>query len=314
VLYPLSYEGGRPGGRPGPARSDTDISIQGADAYYAHGMAAAATALSNDAVHFPDVASTRFYVGALAKLSVLQYFVAEAAVIGAWAGPEPYSRRDGLISDLGAVGCGEFDGRDVCSPAHLLMNASFVVQGLGMVVGALLLGSVLLCTAARPGLTPGPARRVRGAAATAVRSLTFAAGAGTVMVGLVPEDAGSAWHLVGAVAYFAGGAVALLLLGSLWFRQTPLGWLILACGVVSFGALVTSGVTGLHVPEPGTLERLMGYPITIGVGAAGLVVAQRVRQERAIRRAHRGPAAQEAERRSPEAGKVPAREPEADRR
>jgi hypothetical membrane protein len=289
VLYPLSYEGGRPGRRPGPARSDTDISIQGADAYYALGMAADATVLSNDAVYLPDVASTRFYVGALAKLSVLQYFVAEAAVIGAWAGRGPYSRRDGLISDLGAVGCGEFAGRDVCSPAHLLMNASFVVQGLGMVVGALLLGSVLLCTAALPRvrLTPGPARRTRRAVATAARSLMCAAGAGNVMVGLVPEDAGSVWHVVGAVVYFAAGAVALLLLGWLWFRQTPLGWLILACGVASFGALVTSGVTGLRVPEPGTLERLMGYPITIGVAAAGLVVAQRVRQERTVRKAQK---------------------------
>lgn len=248
-------------------------------------MAGTATAPGNDAVHSLDVAATRFYIGALAKLSVLQYFVAEAAVIGAWAGHEPYSRRDGLISDLGAVGCGGFDGRDVCSPAHLLMNASFVVQGLGMVVGALLLGSVLLCTAARPRLTPGPAPGARGAAALAIRSLTVAAGAGTVLVGMVPEDTGSVWHLVGAVTYFAGGAVALLLLGWLWIRQTPLGWLILACGVVSFGALVTSGVTGLRVPEPGTLERLMGYPITIGVSAAGLVVAQRVRRARTARQA-----------------------------
>jgi hypothetical membrane protein len=255
-------------------------------------MAAAATALRNDVVYLPDVAATRFYVGALAKLSVLQYFVAEAAVIGAWAGREPYSRREGYISDLGALGCGEFGGRDVCSPAHLLMNASFVVQGLGMVVGALLLSSVLLRTAARAGarLAVEPARRTPWAAAIAAiaaRSLTLAAGAGTVIVGLVPEDTGSVWHVVGAVMYFAAGAVALLLLGCLWFRQTPLCWLILACGVVSFGALMTSGVTGMHVPEPGTLERLMGYPITIGVAAVGLVVAQRVRQERAVRKAQK---------------------------
>lgn len=248
-------------------------------------MAAPATSRSTGAVSLADVASTRFYLGALAKLSVLQYFVAESAVIGAWAGREPYSRREGLISDLGAVGCGEFDGRNVCSPAHLLMNASFVVQGVGMMVGAIFLGSVLLCTAARPQPAAALVRRTRRAAATAVRCLMFAAGAGTVMVGLVPEDVGSRWHVVGAVSYFVAGAVALLLLGWLWFRQTPLGWLILACGAVSFGALVAAGVTGLHVPEPGTLERLMGYPITIGTAAAGLVVAQRVRQERAARKA-----------------------------
>ncbi|WP_240689848.1 DUF998 domain-containing protein [Arthrobacter sp. PAMC25564] len=120
----------------------------------------------------------------------------------------------------------------------------------------------------------------------AARSLTLVAGAGTVIVGLVPEDTGSAWHLVGAVVYFAAGAVALLLLGCLWFRQPPLGWSILACGAVSFGALVASGLTGMQVPEPGTLERLMGCPITIGVAAVGLV-AQRVRQERAARSAGR---------------------------
>ncbi|WP_091564006.1 hypothetical protein [Arthrobacter sp. ok362] len=258
-------------------------------------MTAGTTELSAGALYYPDVAATRFYVGALAKLSVLQYFVAEAAVIGAWAGTEPYSRRTGYISDLGALACGDFDGRDVCSPAHLLMNASFVVQGLGMVIGALLLGSALLCCAARPG---GPLRhgrapgRVTGrarwgagvVAAVAARLLTGTAGAGTIIVGLVPEDSGSAWHVVGALMYFAAGALALLVIGWLWLRQTPLGWFILACGAVSLAALIAGGLTAMHVPEPGTLERLMGYPITLGIAAAGLVIAQRVQRERTVRK------------------------------
>ena len=252
-------------------------------------MTAGTTGLSADAIHYPDVAATRFYVGALAKLSVLQYFVAEAAVIGVWAGAEPYSRRTGYISDLGAVACGDLDGRDVCSPAHLLMNASFVVQGFGMMIGALLLGSVLLRCAARP----VPATRGRAGfsagvvAAGAARVLTGTAGAGTVIVGLVPEDTGSGWHLAGALMYFAAGAFALLVLGGLWVRRTPLGWIILACGVVSLAALIAGGVTDMHVPEPGTLERLMGYPITVGVAAAGLVIAQRVRHERSLRKGAR---------------------------
>jgi hypothetical protein len=69
-------------------------------------------------------------------------------------------------------------------------------------------------------------------------------------------------------------------LGILWLNQTPLGWFILACGVVSLAALATGGVTRMDVPEPGTLERLMGYPVTVGVAAAGLVVAQRVHRHR----------------------------------
>ena len=246
-------------------------------------MTAAADSPSKDIIYIPAMPSTRFYAGALALLSVLQYFVAEAAVIGAWAGRLPYSRRTGFISDLGAVGCGVFDGRDVCSPVHVLMNASFVVQGLGMVVGSLLLSAALLCTAARPGarFTPTPGHRVPWAAALAARGLTAAAGIGTVLVGLVPEDVGSVWHVVGAIVFFAAGGAALVLLGWLWLRQTPLGWFILASGLLSLAALVAGGVTGMQVPEPGTLERLMGYPITIGMAAVGLVVAQRVGGQRA---------------------------------
>ncbi|WP_445155191.1 DUF998 domain-containing protein [Arthrobacter sp. Hor0625] len=252
-------------------------------------MSAPAPAASAETIFVPDVASTRSYVGALAKLSVLQYFVAEAAVIGAWAGPEPYSRRTGYISDLGALGCGTFSGRDVCSPAHLLMNASFVVQGLGMIVGALLLTSAVVGVAARAGarLAAGSGWRSTAVAALAARVLGAGAGAGTVIVGLVPEDAGSVWHLVGALLYFAAGGLALLLVGWLWRRQTPLGWFILACGAVSLASLAAGGLTGMRVPEPGTLERLMGYPITIGMAALGLVVAQRVRQQLVARKQER---------------------------
>lgn len=237
------------------------------------------------AVYIPDTASTRQYIGAWSVLSVLQYFVAEAAVIGAWAGTQPYDRRTGWISDLGAVHCGIYDGRDVCSPLHWLMNASFVVQGLGMFLGALLLSPGLLCVAARAGALVRPGRRKPWRAAVWVRVLMGAAGAGTMVVGFVPEDAGAfLLHFAGAVAYFLSGGAALVVLGALWLRQTPLGWFVLVCGLVSLLALATGGLTGMDVPEPGTLERLMGYPITVGVAAAGLVIAQRVhrhRQERA---------------------------------
>ncbi len=263
----------------GPVRPDTDTSIQGGSPYYAHGMSPASPSVP--AVAFiPDTTSTRQYIGAWSVLSVLQYFVAESAVIGAWAGSQPYDRRTGFISDLGAVHCGIYAGRDVCSPLHWLMNASFVVQGLGMLLGALLLASGLLCVAARARAQVLPGRRKPWLAAIWVRILTGTAGAGTIIVGLVPEDSGSALHFVGAVVYFLAGGAALVLLGILWRRQTPLAWFILACGVVSLAALVTGGLTGMDVPEPGTLERLMGYPVTVGVAAAGLVIAQRVRQAR----------------------------------
>ncbi|RDV11190.1 DUF998 domain-containing protein [Arthrobacter sp. RT-1] len=242
-------------------------------------MSSAASA--TPAVAFiPDTTSTRQYIGAWSVLSVLQYFAAEAAVIGAWAGPRPYDLRTGYISDLGAINCGIYDGREVCSPLSWLMNASFVVQGLGMLLGALLLSSGLLCVAARAGVRVQPGQRKPWLAAVWVRVLAGTAGAGTVIVGLVPEDVGSFWHFAGAVMYFLAGAVALLVLGTLWLRKSGMAWFILVCGGVSLAALATGALTGMDVPEPGTLERLMGYPVTVGMAAAGLVIARRVHRHR----------------------------------
>jgi hypothetical protein len=59
-----------------------------------------------------------------------------------------------------------------------------------------------------------------------------------------------------------------------------MAWFILVCGLVSLAALVTGALTGMHIPEPGTLERLMGYPVTLGMATAGLVIARRVHQHR----------------------------------
>ena len=72
----------------------------------------------------------------------------------------------------------------------------------------------------------------------------------------------------------------MLFLGLLWLPHTAMSWFILVCGTVSLSALAVGGLTRMDVPEPGTLERLMAYPITIGFCAAGLVVAQRVREVR----------------------------------
>ena len=259
-----------------------------------------ATARETTGTFLPDVRATRANIGGWAQLSVVQYFVAESAVIEAWAGPQPYSRATGFISDLGAVSCSVYEDRAVCSPLHVLMNASFVVQGLALILGAVFLTAGLLCVAARPGVhaqrfhtaTADDEPRTRVLAkpwimAVAIRILTGVSGLGTVIVGLVPEDVGSPWHFAGALMFFIGGGFALLLLGILWFRQTPMSWFIAACGSLCIGALIVGGITGMDVPQPGTLERLMGYPVTIGLATAGLVIAQRVHTVRKAAKALR---------------------------
>lgn len=42
-------------------------------------------------------------------------------------------------------------------------------------------------------------------------------------------------------------------------------------------------MTAMDVPQPGLLERFMAYPVTVGLAAAGLVIAQRVHRERRFR-------------------------------
>ncbi|MDP9885242.1 putative membrane protein [Sinomonas atrocyanea] len=272
----------------------------------------------------------RHYLGAWSAVSVLQFFAAEAATIAAWHGPAPYSRRLNFISDLGQVGCGLHGTRVVCSPLHAFMNVSFVLQGVGMVIAALLITSAVLRVAAQdrgvraqarlsralaaraagtgrtaglPRTTPAPAAGVSLAAAIrsghpavavpwaatlAVRILLGLAGAGVAVVGLVPQDSIEALHLAAAGAYFLGGSAALVVLGLLWIGRSAAAWPVLLCGGASFVATVVGGAVRLHVPEPGTLERFMGYPITAGIALVGAVIAYRLgvpaRQARALRR------------------------------
>jgi hypothetical membrane protein len=259
----------------------------------------------------------RHYLGAWSGVSVLQFFAAEATAILWWAGPAPYSRRLGFISDLGQVHCGVHGTREVCSPLHLLMNVSFVLQGIGMILAALLLTSAVLRVAAdwpavraerrltaalartsgprtlRPRTTAARTSHPRVAvprlATLAVRILLAAAGAGVAVVGLVPQDAVEQVHLAGAVAYFLGGSSALVILGLLWLRRTAAAWPVLLLGATAFVATLVGGAVQMRVPEPGTLERAMGYPVTVGIAVVGAVLAWRLgvpaRTARALRRA-----------------------------
>ncbi|MBG0739694.1 DUF998 domain-containing protein [Paeniglutamicibacter antarcticus] len=240
-----------------------------------------AAAVPLAALSTAQLTRTRTLVGAWAKISILQYFIAEAVVIAAWAGPTAYSRRFNVISDLGAEYCGVYSGRAVCSPLHRLMDASFIVQGLAMIIGAVLLSSVLFRVAGKPGLPGLPP--VRGWP-VAVRALIGVSGLGTIVVGLVPEDTISSLHYAGAVLFFIAGGLSLVVLGWNWRRRRLISAFLLLCGVVSLiSTVVFALVPGIEV---GTVERLMAYPITIGLSVVGMVMARGCQQARASVREH----------------------------
>ncbi|HYI32351.1 MAG TPA: DUF998 domain-containing protein [Glaciibacter sp.] len=234
-----------------------------------------------------EVVRTRSLIGAWAAVSVLQYFLAEAIVISAWAAPQPYSRRYNLISDLGAVECGIYRGREVCSPLHGVMNASFLLQGSAMIIGAALVSTVVLGVAARRDL---PATVIHPRVLLFTRLLIAASGAGTILIGLFPEDVNEALHYTGAVLFFTAGGIALVIIGWSWRRLHWTSWLIFSAGALSLASTIAFGVVTLlfglsNGPDLGTLERAMAYPITIGLAIVGGRIAVGVHRARATARA-----------------------------
>lgn len=209
---------------------------------------------------------------------MLQFFLAETIAIAAWAGSAPYSRRLNYISDLGALHCGVYNGRDVCSPLHLVMNLSFVLHGVGMLVGAILVGTVVLRVAAKPVSSAAGAHPLW---VILSRVLIALSGIGIMAVGLVPEDLRSPVHFIGALLFFVAGGLSLLAIAWSWRTVSRVSWAAFACGAVSLTATVIfqfgSGF------EPGTVERFMAYPITIGLAIVGLAVARGVRRARTPR-------------------------------
>jgi hypothetical membrane protein len=187
------------------------------------------------------VTPTRYRWGAIAWLLTLQFFVVET--IAQLQSGGSHSRADDVISELGASG----------AAAPLLMNASFVVQGL--LIGA---GAVLL----RPALA--------GLGGRLVPAFLTAAAVGVVLVGLFPLDGQQDLHQAGAGLHFVGGGLGLLAMAyAVRPRSEALGTVLAVLGLVSTAMTVffALGVTSF-LGEGGT-ERAAAYPIPVGLAVAG---------------------------------------------
>jgi hypothetical membrane protein len=203
-------------------------------------------------------------LGAGLWLFCFQFFVAEQIARLGWAGH--YSMTRNYISDLGAVRCG---GSAACSSLHWVMNGSFVLQGLLIAFGAVLVRSFF---PARPVYRIGLA-------------LFFIAGLGVLEVGLVPEDVNLRSHVLGAVAYFLAGNLAMVLLGLVMIRRSvcealPLrlrSWITFALG--SVGLLATLALAFRGTPSwmalgwhAGTVSRLAAYPLPLWLTWTGFLI------------------------------------------
>ncbi|HYH36284.1 MAG TPA: DUF998 domain-containing protein [Candidatus Saccharimonadales bacterium] len=189
---------------------------------------------------------TKETLGAFLWAMSIQYYAVQIVVAASFSGG--YNWAYNTISDLGNTRCGTYGERLVCSPSHLLMNISFVILGVTMIIGAVLLGKKF---------ADGPMSRL-GFSCVAL------SGIGSILVGAFPENTVSQAHVIGAALPFLLGNIGMVLLGfSLVRLPAALRILTVLCGCLGLIALIlflTHMYAGLQI---GGMERIVSYPLTI---------------------------------------------------
>lgn len=194
-----------------------------------------------------DTDDIRLLVGSLLWILAVGYLVSEALTAEAWS--TPYSYVHNSISDLGVTDC-----LQVCSPLHWYMNISFVVMGLLMTAGAVLL---------RRHIPRGRPRR------WAV-GLSVVIGVSTAATGFFPADANPIGHFVAVLPGFVGRHVLLIMVA--WVLWRRMRWTAVWTTVCALIGLV--GGAALAFPDAyfGLTERLVLYPLPIWMVVVGTAV------------------------------------------
>jgi hypothetical membrane protein len=189
------------------------------------------------------VTDSRYRWGGLAWVLTLQFFVVEAIAAARYGG---YSYSADVISDLGTAD----------SAARLLMNGSFVLQGVLIAAGVLLLG---------PGLAGNGGRLAR--------VLLVLAGLGVLLVGLFPSDGNATVHEVAAAVHLLAGAIGLIAVAyAVRPRSEGLGTTLALLGLVGvIGTIFFGSAVFLGLGEGG-MERVAAYVTPIGLAAAGIAL------------------------------------------
>lgn len=146
----------------------------------------------------------------------------------------------------------------ICSPLHPLMNLSFFVLGLTMIIGSALLG-----------------RRYKNFGSTIGGFSLFAIGGfGVLLVGLFPENTIPAFHGIGAALPFLIGNVGLVVIAIHVGVPTYLRIYTALSGAVALVAL-SLYATGHFVDlGEGGIERVVAYPQTIWMIVLGIYAAR----------------------------------------
>ena len=210
--------------------------------------------------------SARTRLGAVLWLLQPAYLLVE--LVAAALSTAPYSLLHNTISDLGAITCTTigYPSQDVpvCSPAHLTVNASFVLFGLAMAAGAVLL---------RP-------RLPQGKLSTAAVVTWMVAGLSSIGSGLTPLDQLMEAHILVSTPGIVVSGVAILLTGMALSREWSRRW----WPAVLVGAICTAAgllmFVRLEVQWGGLIERIALWPSFLACALVALAVLWRGGQPR----------------------------------
>lgn len=204
-------------------------------------------------------ASRHPLLGPLIWVSCSQYFVAQYIVALAWN--TAYSIRNNTISDLGNTACATYDHRFVCSPLHLYMNLSFILLGLAMAIGALVIYG-------QSNKSVGTLTGLGG---------TILAGIGTILVGFSPENSISWLHILGASLPLVMGNIGVIVLGNSLAVAKPLRIYSFLTGFVTLAGLILF-VSHIYLGiGDGGMERVAAYPQPIWLIVYGCYATMRGR-------------------------------------
>jgi hypothetical membrane protein len=188
--------------------------------------------------------------GAILYIVGVVQFIAGMAITQLLYGPPTYNLLSNYISDLGAVNCGIWGGRDICSPGHEVFNVSIVLLGLFLIFGTILIRTAF------------PPRGTR----TVGLALLILSGIGAMGVGFSPEDVNLTIHTTSAALAFVGAGLALVVLGVAMFRDTR--WdgfraYTMLSGLVGLIAFVLFTTHTYGPLEVGGMERLIVAPVLL---------------------------------------------------
>ncbi|MFI6999901.1 DUF998 domain-containing protein [Nocardia sp. NPDC050175] len=176
------------------------------------------------------------------------YLLAELVTATAWK--KAYSFRHDTISDLGVTACTP----NMCSPLHLVMNATFVTLGLVTIAGAIGFRDFLPC----------------GRRQWAIVALAIIIGLSTAATGLVPSSDGVVVHFLAVLPAFVSRHIVLILLTVWLWKQRRLAAVWAAvCALAGITGMIVLAV-GLQI---GITERLVFYPLPTWMAVTGAAIA-----------------------------------------